>query len=62
MLERFKVPESLAIRVPPDTMRGVVESIFTTLGMSDDDAAKCAGRAGNSWNSPASARRQMGSR
>ena len=42
MLERFKVPDDIAVRVPAGTMRGVVESIFTALGMSDTDAAKCA--------------------
>ena len=42
MLERFKVPEDIAVRVPPATMRQAVEDMFTALGMSPDDAAKCA--------------------
>ncbi len=42
MLERFKVPEDIAVRVPPATMRGAVESIFASLGMTPADAAKCA--------------------
>ena len=42
MLERFKVPEDIAVRVPDATMRKVVEDIFTTLGMSESYAAKCA--------------------
>ena len=42
MLERFKVPEDIAVRVPDATMRGVVENIFTTLGMTESYAAKCA--------------------
>ena len=41
MLERFKVPDDIAVRVPPDTMREAVESIFQALGMGADDAAKC---------------------
>ena len=42
MLERFKVPDDIAVRVPPATMRKAVEDIFATLGMSGEDAAKCA--------------------
>ena len=42
MLERFKVPEDIAVRVAPATMRGAVEDIFVALGMSNADAAKCA--------------------
>ena len=41
MLERFKVPEDIAVRVAPDTMRAAVEGIFAALGMSAADAAKC---------------------
>ena len=41
MLERFKVPEDIAVRVAPDTMREAVEGIFAALGMSAYDAAKC---------------------
>ena len=42
MLERFKVPADIAVRVPHSTMRQAVESIFTALGMTESDAAKCA--------------------
>ena len=42
MLERFKVPDDIAVRVPPATMRGAVENIFASLGMTPADAAKCA--------------------
>ena len=42
MLERFKVPEDIAVRVAPATMHNAVEHIFMALGMSDIDAAKCA--------------------
>ena len=42
MLERFQVPEEIAVRVAPATMRKAVEDIFTTLGMNEDFAAKCA--------------------
>ena len=42
MLERFKVPDDIAVRVPAAAMREAVESIFAALGMSASDAAKCA--------------------
>lgn len=42
MLERFKVPADVAVRVPDATMRQAVENIFTTLGMTESYAAKCA--------------------
>ena len=42
MLERFRVPDSIAVRVPADTMRKAVEDIFARLGMSAEDATKCA--------------------
>ena len=42
MLERFKVPEDIAVRVTPATMHSAVERIFMALGMSDVDAAQCA--------------------
>jgi len=42
MLDRFKVPEDIAVRVPDATMRTAVERIFTALGMGRSDAAKCA--------------------
>ena len=42
MLDRFKVPEEIAVRVAPATMRQAVEDIFRALGMSDADAERCA--------------------
>ena len=42
MLERFQVPEEIAVRVAPPTMQKAVLDIFTTLGMTEDFAAKCA--------------------
>ena len=42
MLERFKVPEEIAVRVSPATMRKAVEDVFVALGMSEEGAAKCA--------------------
>ena len=42
MLDRFKVPADIAVRVAPEAMREAVEAIFARLGMSEGDAAKCA--------------------
>ena len=42
MLERFKVPDDIAVRVPEGRMRTAVQSIFTTLGMPEADAAAAA--------------------
>lgn len=42
MLERFRVPEDLAVHVAPATMRQAVEDIFIALGMTEDFAARCA--------------------
>ena len=42
MLDRFRVPDDIAVRVPAATMRKAVEDIFASLGMSAEDAAKCA--------------------
>ena len=42
MLERFKVPEDIAVRTPEATMRRAVEAIFTALGMAEAYAAACA--------------------
>jgi len=42
MLERFKVPESIAVRVPVDDMRATVESLFQTLGMPAAHAQQAA--------------------
>ncbi len=38
MLDRFKVPEDIAVHVQADDMRATVETIFKTLGMPDKDA------------------------
>lgn len=38
MLEIFKVPESIAIRVRPENLRATVEAIFRKMGVSDEDA------------------------
>ena len=42
MLDRFQVPEDIAVRVPAAAMRKVVEDIFQALGMSETFAARCA--------------------
>lgn len=42
MLDRFKVPEDIAVRIEADDMRATVENIFTALGMSEEDAALSA--------------------
>ena len=42
MLDRFKVPADIAVRVAPATMREAVEAIFVRLGMTAEGAAKCA--------------------
>ena len=42
MLERFKVPEDIAIRVAPDDMRETVENLFEALGMPDNEAEQAA--------------------
>ena len=33
MLDRFKVPDDIAIRVTADDMRATVENLFKALGM-----------------------------
>ena len=38
MLDRFKVPEAIAMRVAPDDVRATVEDIFGALGMPEEDA------------------------
>lgn len=38
MLERFLVPEEIAVRVDQKVMRSAVEGIFVALGMPDEDA------------------------
>ena len=42
MLERFKVPEDIAIRVSPDDMRETVENLFKALAMPEDQAKQAA--------------------
>lgn len=42
MLDRFKVPEEIAVRVNHDHMYATVVSLFTTLGMSAKDAIHTA--------------------
>jgi LDH2 family malate/lactate/ureidoglycolate dehydrogenase len=38
MLERFHVPEDIAVRVKPEVMRAAVEAIFQAMGMPEADA------------------------
>ena len=42
MLDRFKVPEDIAVRVAPEAMRATVENLFMALGMPPADAAQAA--------------------
>ena len=42
MLDRFKVPEDIAVRVLASDMRTTVERLFRALGMSDPDAEQAA--------------------
>ena len=42
MLERFKVPEDIAIRVREKDLRATVEGIFRKMGMPDDHAVEAA--------------------
>ena len=42
MLDRFKVPEEIAVRVPQENMRNTVEGIFMSFGMSQVDATTSA--------------------
>jgi LDH2 family malate/lactate/ureidoglycolate dehydrogenase len=42
MLDRFKVPDNIAVRVAPGDMRTTVENLFTALGMPEDDAVQAA--------------------
>lgn len=42
MLERFHVPEDIAVRVPQEDARATVEDIFRKMGMSDEDAEQAA--------------------
>lgn len=42
MLDRFKVPEDIAVRVAAEDMRATVESLFRALGMPPKDAIQSA--------------------
>ena len=42
MLERFKVPDEIAVRVPQEVMRQAVEGIFQSFEMSEQDAVASA--------------------
>ena len=42
MLDRFKVPDEIAVRVAPATMKLAVERIFEALGTPPADAERCA--------------------
>lgn len=42
MLDRFKVPEDIAVRVRAEDMRATVENVFEALGMGHDDAVQAA--------------------
>ncbi len=42
MLDRFKVPDDIAVRVAPDAMRHTVEAMFGALGMPEADAVQAA--------------------
>ncbi len=42
MLEQFKVPDDIAVRVPEADMRRATEDVFQALGMSETDAAASA--------------------
>ena len=42
MLDRFKVPDDIAVRVLPPAMKAAVERIFVALEMPPEDAERCA--------------------
>lgn len=42
MLDRFKVPEDIAVRVKAEDMRVTVENLFKALGMPEKDAVQAA--------------------
>ena len=42
MLERFHVPEDIAVRVPQESMRAAVEDIFIKMRMPPEDAVLAA--------------------
>ena len=42
MLDRFKVPDDIAVRVAPGAMHATTASLFAALGMSEADAGRSA--------------------
>lgn len=42
MLDRFKVPEDIAVRTAPENMQNTVENLFAKLGMPESDAKQAA--------------------
>jgi len=42
MLERFEVPDDIAVRTSPDDMRKTTENLFRSLGMPEEDAVQSA--------------------
>ena len=42
MLDRFQVPDDIAVRIPPPLMRATVERMFEALGSPRDDAVRSA--------------------
>lgn len=42
MLDRFHVPEDIAVRVKQEDMRAAVEAIFQAMGMLEADAQQAA--------------------
>jgi len=42
MLNRFKVPDQIAVRVAPEAMRATVTNLFEALGMSESHASQAA--------------------
>ena len=42
MLDRFKVPEDIAVRIPPAMMHRAVVDIFVALGMPEANASQGA--------------------
>jgi LDH2 family malate/lactate/ureidoglycolate dehydrogenase len=42
LLERFKVPDEIAVRVSYEDMRSTMQALFSALGMPQADAERCA--------------------
>jgi len=42
MLDRFRVPDDIAVRVPAGAVRAAMRSLFSALGMGSEDAAAAA--------------------